>query len=164
MTTNGADIAATLHFGSHVQLYDTVSYNKSTYDSNYDSGTTAGVPNVVATSGKWVPLTPDWLDKFILSTNYGPFEAQLNGDYIGRRYVTYLNDLSVSPTFQMGLEASYQSPASVGGLKFAKLSLNITNLNGATGVTTAVVTSASGGYQAYPIAPRMVFVTLQAKF
>ena len=29
-------------------------------------------------------------------------------------------------------------------------------------MSTAVVTSASGGYQAYPIAPRRVFVTLQA--
>ena len=165
VTTNGVDLAGTLHFGPHFQFYDTLSYNKSTYDENYDSGTTKGVPNVVATGGKWAPLTPDWLEKFILSTNDGPFEAQLNGDYVGRRYVTYLNDLSVNPTFVMGLEASYkfQVPANA-YVRTTKLSLNVTNLADTKGVSTAVVTSASGGYQAYPIAPRMWFVTLQATF
>jgi OOP family OmpA-OmpF porin len=45
-----------------------------------------------------------------------------------------------------------------------KLSGNITNLTGVKGVSTAVVTGASGGYQGFPIAPRMFFVTLAAKF
>ena len=39
----------------------------------------------------------------------------------------------------------------------------VTNLTGVHGWSTAVVTSNSGGYQAYPIAPRMAFVTLSAK-
>jgi hypothetical protein len=165
VTTNGVDLAGTLHFGQHVQFYDTVSYNKSTYNSNYDSGTTNGVPNVVATSGKWVPLTPDWLDKFILSTNDGPFEAQVNGDYVGRRYVTYLNDLSVKPTFLVGLEASYRfAVPDASWLRTTKISLNATNIGNFKGVSTAVVTSNSGGYQAYPIAPTEWYLTLQATF
>ena len=90
VTTDGADLAATAHFGPHVQVYDAVSSNTSKYDSNYDSGISNGQPVVVATGGKTVPLTPDWLKKFIVSANYGPCEAQLDGDYIGRRYVTYL--------------------------------------------------------------------------
>ena len=165
VTTNGVDIAGTLHFGSHFALYDAVSYNKSTYDSSYSSGTTNGVASVVATAGKWVPLTPDWTNKTILSTHWGPFEAQINGDYIGRRYVTYLNDLQVPGTFQAGLEASYR--LDVSGTKWvrsAKVSANVTNIGDTKGVSTAVVTSASGGYQAYPIAPTMGFVTLQATF
>ena len=165
VTTDGADLAATLHFGPHVQFYDAVSYNTSKYDQNYSSGTTStGAPVIVASAGKTVPLTPDWLEKFILSANYGPFEAQLNGDYIGRRYVTYLDDLQVSPTFQLGLEASYHFGPVFTYLQNAKVSLNVTNLNDERGVSTAVVTSTSGGYQAYPIAPRMAFVTLQADF
>jgi hypothetical protein len=44
-----------------------------------------------------------------------------------------------------------------------KLSANVTNLTGIRGWSTAVVTSNSGGYQAYPIAPRMAFVTSSAK-
>ena len=42
--------------------------------------------------------------------------------------------------------------------------VNVSNLNDERGVSTAVVTGNSGGYQAYPIAPSMVFVTLQAGF
>jgi iron complex outermembrane receptor protein len=163
------DIAGTLNFGSHVHLYDAVSYNKSTYDSNYNSGTTVvggvSTPTVVATGDKVVPGTPDWLNKTILSANYGPFEAQINGDYIGKRFATYLNDISVKSTFVMGLEASYSFDAlPVAWVHSAKLSVNITNLADTRGVSTLVTTSASGGYQAYPIAPRMGFVTLTAGF
>jgi len=169
VTTDGVDVAATLHFGSHLQFYDGLSYNKSTYDSNYDSGTTTigGVttPVVVATGGKSVPGEPSWLNKSILSTNYGPFEAQLSGDYLGKRYATYLNDLAVKSSFLVGLEGSYvfETP-SVPWVRTAKLALNVTNLGNAKGISTLVTTSASGGYQGYPIAPRMFFVTLSAGF
>ena len=43
----------------------------------------------------------------VLSANYGAFEGQLTGDYIGKRYATYINDQSVGSTFVMGMEASY---------------------------------------------------------
>jgi iron complex outermembrane receptor protein len=162
--TDGADIAETLHFGDHLQFYNGVSYNKSKYDSDY-STVAGGVTTVVPIAGKQVPLTPSWLYKFILSTNWGPFEAQMNGDYVGRRYVTYLNDLSVGGTFLAGLEASYVFNAPFSAfLKDLKVSLNVTNLAGIRGVSTAVVTSNTGGYQAYAIAPRMAFLTLGAKF
>jgi outer membrane receptor protein involved in Fe transport len=169
VTTNGVDVAGTLNFGSHVHLYDAVSYNKSTYDSNYNSGTTTvggvSTPVVVATGGKVVPGTPDWLNKTILSANFGPFEAQVNGDYIGKRFATYLNDISVKSTFVTGLEAGYTFDAlPMAWVRSAKLALNITNLADTRGVSTLVTTSASGGYQAYPIAPRMAFVTLTAGF
>jgi hypothetical protein len=163
--TDGADVAATLHFGDHLQFYNGISYNKSDYESDY-STVTAGVATVVPIAGKQVPLTPNWLYKFILSTNFGPFEAQINGDYVGRRYVTYLNDLSVGGTFLTGLEASYLFDRPFGGdvLKNIKVSANVTNLGGIRGVSTAVVTSNTGGYQAYPVAPRMAFLTVSAKF
>jgi outer membrane receptor protein involved in Fe transport len=163
--TTGVDVAGTVHFGPHLSIYDALSYNKSTYDSSYSSGIVAGQAVVVATKDKQVPLTPDWLNKFIVSTNFGPFEAQLSGDYIGRRYVTYLNDLSVPSTFMMGLEASYRfAMPTASWMKTAKLSANVTNLGDIKGVSTAVVTSTSGGYQAFPVAPRMFFVTMAATF
>jgi outer membrane receptor protein involved in Fe transport len=106
VTTDGADVAGTLEFGPHFRLYDAISYNKSTYDSDYQTGSASGAISTVATGGKVVPLTPKWLNKTIASTSWGPFDAQVSADYIGRRYVTYLNDLSVKPTFVIGLEAS----------------------------------------------------------
>ena len=120
----------------------------------------------VPIAGKNVPLEPNWLYRFVASTNFGPFEAQVSGDYVGRRTVTYTNDLSVNSTFQLGLEASYTFDRPLGGelLQEFKLSGNITNLTDTKGVSTAVVTGASGGYQAFPLPPRMFFVTLAAKF
>jgi hypothetical protein len=166
VTTNGADLAATFELGPHVSLYDAISYNKSTYDSSYSSGISAGNPVIVPTAGKYVPLEPKWMNKTIVSANWGNFEAQLIGDYVGSRYVTYTNDLSVPSTFVTDFLASYVidlNPATT-HLRFVKVSLNVVNLADKKGISTAVVTSASGGYQAYPIAPRMAFVTLEAGF
>ena len=47
-------------------------------------------------------------------------------------------------------------------LQRLKISANVTNLADISGVSTIVVTGSSGGYQAYPIAPRMFFVTVAA--
>ena len=165
VTTNGADVAETLHFGDHLQFYNGISYNKSTYNSSY-STVAGGVSTVVPTADKHVPLTPEWLYKAVLSTNFGAFEAQINGDYVGRRPVTYLNDIYVGGTFLAGLEASYvfDRPFGAGVIQNIKVSANVTNLGGIRGVSTAVVTSNSGGYQAYPIAPRMGFLTVAAQF
>jgi outer membrane receptor protein involved in Fe transport len=162
VTTDGVDLAATLNFGPHFHIYDGVSYNKSTYDDNYLSGASA---TVVPIAGKSVPLTPNWLNKTIASANFGPIEGQVSLDYVGERYVTYLNDLSVKSTFLVGLEGSYTFDAVRLPLaKSLKITANITNLFDQKGVSTAVVTGASGGYQAYPLPPRMGFVTLSAAF
>ena len=73
--------------------------------------------------------------------------------------------LSVKSSFLIGLEASYRFEVPQGSwLQAARLSANVTNLTDRKGVSTAVVTGNSGGYQAFPIAPRMVFVTLSADF
>jgi hypothetical protein len=169
VTTNGVDLAATIHIGDHFSLYDAVSYNSSTYDQNYCSsvGTNGvcGAGKIVPTSGKIVADDPKWTDKIVLSGNYGPWEGQITGDYIGSRFATYSNDQSVASTFVMGLEASYtlkqafwdNEPRSI------KFSLNVTNLNDEKGWST-VVPVASGNFTAYPLAPRMVFGTVAATF
>ena len=163
--TDGVDVAATFHFGPHFQAYDALSYNRSTYDSNFSSGIVNGVAQIVAIAGKSVPLSPDWTNKTILSTNWGPFEAQITGDYIGRRFVTYLNDLAAPSTFVTGLQASYNFDMTGNAwLKAAKISGNVTNLGDLKGISTANVTGASGGYSAFPLSPRMFFVTLAGRF
>jgi len=168
VTTDGVDLAATFNFGSHIHFYDALSYNRSLYGSNYNVAQKVGgvLTNVVVpTDGKWVPASPDWLNKTILSVNAGSFEAQLTSDYVGKRYATYLNDLSVKSSLLWGLEASYQFDVpQAPWLKQARVSVNVTNLTDETGVSTLVVTGASGSYQTYPIPPRMVFVTLAASF
>jgi len=87
----------------------------------------------------------------------------VNGDFIGRRYATYLNDIKVGSSFMTGLEASYTfDDGLVDTVKKLKISGNITNLADIRGVSTITVTSPSGGFQGFPIPPRMFFVTVGA--
>ena len=73
------------------------------------------------------PETPDWLNKSIAQfTRWRPFEAQINGDYVGRRYATYLNDIAVAGNYLVGLEASYLSAIPPGlNVRTAKISGNV---------------------------------------
>ena len=157
VTTDGADLAATLHMGEHFSIYDAVSYNHSKYDDNYFSGTT-----LVPTAGKKVPGSPEWMNKFIISANYGRFSGQLSGDTVGKVYATYTNDLSIPGYFLMGAQVSYALPLD-GFLHDAKLSLNVTNLTDRKGDYQVVVGAASGTYNTYPIAPRQWFLTFSTK-
>ncbi len=155
--TDGVDLAGTLHFGPHVSFYDAVSYNKSVYQNDY---TTGAANTVVPTAGKTVPATPKWMNKFVLSTNVGAFDAQLSGDYVGKRFATYTNDLWIKGYFLTSLEAGYRFDM----LKGSKVSLNVQNLGNIKGASTLVVGAASGTYNTYPIPPRQYFVTLSSKF
>ncbi|MGJ9420248.1 TonB-dependent receptor [Massilia sp. CMS3.1] len=156
--TDGVDIGGTLHFGRAFTFYDAVSYNRSTYQDSYLSGTT-----VVPTAGKTVPNTPKWMNKFVATFKPGAdLEFALAGDFVGRRYATYTNDLDVPSYFLLGLNVSGKVPFSTGFLKNMRWSVNMTNLADRKGVLQPNVGQASGSYATYPIPPRMGFFTLKA--
>ncbi|MCQ8241357.1 TonB-dependent receptor [Rhizosaccharibacter radicis] len=160
VTTDGVDLAGTLHFGPHLSAYDAISYNDSRYDDDYMSGRA-----VVSTAGRKVPASPEWLNKSVISANWGAADAQLIGDYVGPRYATYTNDLSVKSYFLLSLEAGYRFRLPKNAfLRDLYVQGNITNLNNQRGVSTLVVGAASGTYNTYPIAPRMYFLTLTTHF
>ena len=74
------------------------------------------------------------MNKFVASANYGPFAGQLFGDYVGRRFATYTNDLSVPSYFELNLEASYKVPLPEGAsLRNALVQVNVTNLTNEKG-------------------------------
>jgi iron complex outermembrane receptor protein len=159
---DGVDVAATLKFGPNISFYDAVSYNRSIYQDNYVTG---AANTVVPTKGKSVPASPEWMNKFILSANYGAFAAQLSGDYVGRRYATYTNDLSVKGYFTLGLQASYDfAVPETYMIKDLRLSANITNLLDEKATSSLVVGAATNTYNTYPLPPRMAFVTVSASF
>ena len=154
--TDGVDLAGTLHFGSHFSIYDAVSYNNSRYENDYLSGTT-----VVPTKGKKVPGAPDWLNKFIVSANAGIFDAQLVGDYLGRRYATFTNDLSVKPYFTMAAQIGANVPLPANGaIKSLRVSLNVTNLTDKKAASTLTIGQPTATYNFFPLAPRQFFGTL----
>ncbi len=159
--TDGVDIAGTLHFGPHFSLYDALSYNNSRFQDNYTTGI---AQTIVPTKGKKVPGSPAWLDKFVASVNYGIFNAQLVGDYLGKRYATYTNDLHVPGYFTMAARLGATIPLDNRFIKTLGVSLNVTNLTNKKAASTLSIGAASGTYNAFPLAPREWFGTLRFGF
>ncbi|MFT3964872.1 MAG: TonB-dependent receptor plug domain-containing protein [Sphingobium sp.] len=158
--TDGVDLAGTLRFGPYFSFYNALSYNNSRYQDDYISGTTT-----VRTAGKKVPGSPDWLYKFIATANYDIFEVQLTGDYMGRRYATFTNDLSEKGYFTLNGRLGITFPVPpASAIKTALLSVNVTNITNKRAASTLSIGSASGTYNAFPLAPRQVFATLSLGF
>ncbi|WP_116090963.1 TonB-dependent receptor [Sphingomonas crusticola] len=170
--TDGVDAAFTLRLG-RASLYNATSYNLSKYQSDYTSaatgigaatGTCIGgylvVGGVVPTCGKQLPGIPKWMNKTVATVSAGPFEAQLIGDYVGRRPATFSNDAVISSYFLTSLRIAAQVPADWLHLRKAEIALNVTNLTDKKGLSTISVGSATNSYSAYPIAPRQWFLTL----
>lgn len=116
------------------------------------------------TCGKQLPGTPKWMNKTVATLAIGPLEAQVIGDYVGRRFSTFSNDASVGSYFLTSLRVAVRVPENVLPLRKAELALNITNLTDEKGVSTLSVGSATNSYSAYPIAPRQWFLTLSAAY
>ncbi|WP_242139956.1 TonB-dependent receptor [Sphingomonas sp. TREG-RG-20F-R18-01] len=158
--TNGVDFAFTLHAGPRVSLYNALSYNTSKYKADYVSGT-ATVP----TRDKNVPGSPDWLNKTVLSVGRGIFDAQLIGDYIGRRYATYTNDLSVAGYFTLAGQVGATIPLDQRMLaKALHVSVNVTNITDRKAASSLSIGSATNTYSVFPLAPRQVFGTVSVSF
>jgi hypothetical protein len=162
VSTDGIDFSGTLRFGNHYSFYNALSYNHSVYNDNYQTGATGAT---VATQGKQVPGSPQWLEKFVLTAQYGGVEAQLVGDYVGKRYATYTNDQQVGSYFISSLNLSTKLPMLTGELlKDAKLRLTVSNLANTKGDLNVVVGSATNSYNTYPIAPRQFYLTFSGAF
>jgi hypothetical protein len=158
--TDGIDLAGTLHFGRNVSFYNALSYNRSKYEDNYSNGAAT-----VLTAGKLVPGAPEWMNKFVAAATIGGIEFQLIGDYVGKRYATYTNDLSVPSNFLLGLGVSGSVPLPANRwLKNPRWRVNVSNLANREGSLNVVVGAADKTYNTFPIAPRQGFLTVSADF
>lgn len=175
--TDGVDAAFTFRVGRTFSLYNATSYNLSKYQSDYSStatgigaatGTCIGgyivTAGVVPTCGKQLPGTPKWMNKTVATVSVGPFEAQVIGDFVGRRFATFTNDTSVPSYFLTSLRLAAKLPDNILPLRKLEVSLNVTNLTDQKGVSSLSIGSATNSYSAYPIAPRQWFLTLSAAY
>ena len=175
--TDGVDAAFTLHLGRTFSLYNAASYNLSTYKSDYSS-TASGIGaatntciggfvvtgGVVPTCGKQLPGVPKWLNKTVATLNIGPFDAQVIGDFVGKRFATFTNDASVSSYYLTSLRIAAHIPEGTLPLRKAEIAFNVTNLTQEKGASTLSIGSATNNYSVYPIAPRQWFLTLSAAY
>ncbi len=160
--TDGVDIAGTLRFGQHFSIYNALSYNNSRYQDDYKVGI---AQTVVPTSGKKVPGSPDWLNKTVVTASYGMFDAQLVGDYMGKRYATFTNDLSVPAYFTLSGRIGAKIPLSEGAfVREINVSLNVTNITDKKGASTLSIGQPTGTFNQFPLAPRQVFGTVSVGF
>ncbi len=158
--TDGIDLSGTVHFGRAFSFYDALSYNHSTYSDNYSNGAA-----IVPTAGKSVPGSPEWMNKFVATATVADTEFQLIGDYVGKRYATYTNDLSVPSYFLLSLGVSGKLPFLNGGvLKNARYRVNVSNLLDRSGSLNVVVGAADKTYNTFPIPPRQAFLAVMADF
>jgi hypothetical protein len=156
--TYGIDLATTLQFSSQHSLFNALSYNHSSYQDDYFNGV-----NRVNTKGKQVPASPSWLNKTILKIKGDALEWQLIADFVGKRYATYTNDLSVPAHFLMHLGIHYQLPWqwNQGQNRF---SVHLSNLANRRGTSTLLVGAAERTYNTFPIPPRQIFVSFSSGF
>lgn len=116
------------------------------------------------TCGKYLPGVPKWMNKTVATVNLGPVEVQGIGDYVGRRFATFSNDISVPSFFLASLRVAAKLPENIVPLRKAELALNVTNLTKERGKSTLSIGSATNSYSAYPIAPRQWFLTFSAAY
>jgi outer membrane receptor protein involved in Fe transport len=149
-----------VRFGPHFSLYNALSYNNSRFVDDYLNGTTP-----VRTAGKKVPGSPDWLNKTVATASYGIVDAQLIGDFIGRRYATFTNDLLVPSYFTMSGRVGVIIPLPTGSfIRKLGVSVNVTNITDKKAASTLSIGAASGTYNFFPVAPRQVFGTVSVGF
>jgi outer membrane receptor protein involved in Fe transport len=154
--TDGVDAALTVRFGQTFSLYNALSYNRSIYQDDYQSGTTT-----IRTAGKKVPGSPTWMNKTVATLNVGPVNVQAIGDYLGRRFATFTNDQSVKSTFLLSGRIGVDVPLSPGSIvKSANVSLNVTNITQLRGPSSVAIVAPSLLYTDLPIAPRQWFLTV----
>ncbi|MDR3447449.1 TonB-dependent receptor [Dyella sp.] len=146
----------------HFEWYNSASFNRSTYDNNYQQN---GV--TIPTQGKITVDTPNKLFASEISWVYGPWNVGLRGKYTGTRYYTYTNDQGFGGYTSFDLGAGYDFGAMY-GLTDVKLSLNVTNLTDkryASNLTAFANTDPNGRALAFHAsAPRQSFLTLDVKF
>ena len=167
VTSNGVELGALWKPLSWLNWYNSVSFNKTTYDDDLNFCTTTCV--IKATAGKQQVDTPKQLVASVLTLKKNGFFASLSGKYTGRRYYTYTNDQSFGgyTTFDLGVGYEFDR---LGPLKGAKVALNVTNLTDkryAANFDNSVFApddAAGTILVAHSAAPRQVFATIGFDF
>ena len=97
---NGVEVSGTLAPLRHLSIYNSISYNRSTFDD--DLTTSAGTYGL---RGKSVPNYPTLIYKGSVAYQIGRVSSHIDGNYYAHRYLSYLNDASVPGYFIANLGA-----------------------------------------------------------
>ncbi len=164
VTSKGIETGIDWQVNDQINWYNSASYNLSTIDDDYLSGTT-----VVNTSGKTVVDSPEWMFNSELGYEVDKAFAKLHVKFTGEREYTFLNQGSVDSFTVMNLSAGYRF-GEMGMLKDLTAQIDIANLLDEDYISTV----GSGGFgnsdltgtamTLLPGAPRQLFLSLKAAF
>lgn len=160
----GVELAATYRVARPLTLFASYSYNKATYRD--DVRNAAGVV-LQPTAGKAVVDTPEHMAKGEVAYDDDRFFVRVGGDYMSKRYFTYLNDQSVGARLLVDASIGYRLIGMGGVLDGLAIEGSVTNLTDRAYVSTIGTNgyTASGDNQTLLAgAPRQWFVTLRRGF
>ncbi|GAB3045201.1 TonB-dependent receptor [Stenotrophomonas tumulicola] len=163
VTSRGAEATFQLKPARDLSWTNALSFNDSTYDDDYLNN------GVVPTGGKKTVDTPEWMFATQLAWTPGPWDLRLSANHVGKRYVTYTNDLSVPSYWLLNAAVAYDFGA-VGPVQNLSVALNLTNLADKTYLASI---NTNGTYESDPTrtsstmqvgAPRQAMLTVTARF
>ncbi|MEA9866235.1 TonB-dependent receptor [Xanthomonas campestris pv. campestris] len=159
----GADLALMWRPIEGLSWLNSLSWNRSRYQDDYLNN------GVVATAGKDVVGIPALMFSSSASYQIGNLRLDLDGKYVDKRYITFLNDSQVPSYWLFNAGARYDF-GRLGGVADVALALNITNLTdkryfASTGTNGYVASDPNGYNQTMVVgAPRQTFLSLDVKF
>ena len=164
VTTEGFEAAINWRPIRHVNWFTSAAWNDSTFDNNY---TTNGV--VIPVAGKTVPDSPDLLLRSEIAYDDGNFFVRADGNYVGKRYYTYLNRGHVDAYTLFNASIGYRM-SNLGFAKSLTVQGAVTNIEDNVYIATV---GSNGFVNADPNgttqtllrgAPRQFFFSLKAEF
>ena len=168
-TTKGVEIEAGTVPIAGFSAYGSLTYTRSTLDSDMQQTATAFYP----TAGKQFPDTPKGMAALSLQWANGPYLVNLAGKYTTARTLTLTNDVAIPGFTTFDLNTAWKLPNPSGnGFKNPIIRLNVSNIfnkqyflaNAGSGSNITIVGSATGAPFYYAGAPRFASMTFQVDY
>lgn len=160
--TSGIEAGLNWQVNDYLTWFNSASYNKSSYEDDFVSGTTT-----IEVGGKTVVDSPEWLFNSELALEVDRGFAKVHYKYTDERYYTYLNEGSVNGFSMVNMSVGYRL-GDLGFIKELTAQIDVMNVLDETYISTV----GSGGFvnadpdgtaqTLLPGAPRQWFFSLKA--
>jgi len=170
-TTKGLELEGGTVPWNGLSAYASLTYTKSTIDSNLAKSATPG--DVYQTAGKQFPDTPKGMAALSVQWADGPYLLNVAGKYTSPRTLTLTNDVVIPGYTTFDLNAAWKLPNPTGnGFKNPIIRLNVSNIfskqyfiaNAGSGSNVAFASGAPSGPFYYAGAPRFASLTFQVDY
>ncbi len=163
--THGFELETGYKFDANWSSYASLSYTSSKMKSDLSLTATTSL----ATAGKQMPDTPEWLSGLSLAYNNGPWYGNVDAKITGKSYSTLVNDQEVAATTLFNATLGYHF-ADTAFLKKPSIQFNASNIfdkhyvriNSGSGSSFTQTAANTPSY--YIGAPRFIAVTLRSDF